>query len=48
MGMRERGPDGRGGSASRPSGWPVLRTPMWMFAAGGFVSYRLRGSLNRH
>ena len=34
MGMRERGPDGRGGIASRPSGWPVLRTPKWMLAAG--------------
>ena len=26
--------DGRGGIASRPSGWPVLRTPKWMLAAG--------------
>ena len=34
MGMRERGPDGRGGIASRPSGWPVLRTPRWMLAVG--------------
>ena len=34
MGMREHGPDGRGGIASRPSGWPVLRTPKWMLAAG--------------
>ena len=37
MGMRERGPDGRGGSASRPSGWPVLRTPTWMLAAGALL-----------
>ena len=37
MGMRERGPDGRGGSASRPSGWPVLRTPTWMLAAGAVL-----------
>ena len=37
MGMRERGPDGRGGIASRPSGWPVLRTPTWMLAAGAVL-----------
>jgi hypothetical protein len=34
MGMRE---PGRGGMASRPSGWPVLRTPLWMFAAGAVL-----------
>jgi hypothetical protein len=37
MGMRERGPDGRGGIASRPSGWPVLRTPTWMLATGALL-----------
>ena len=37
MGMRESGPDGRGGIASRPSGWPVLRTPRWMLAAGAVL-----------
>jgi hypothetical protein len=37
MGMREHGPDGRGGIASRPSGWPVLRTPTWMLAAGAVL-----------
>ena len=37
MGMRERGPDGRGGIASRPSGWPVLRTPTWMLVAGAVL-----------
>ena len=31
------GPDGRGGTASRPSGWPVLRTPKWMLAAGAVL-----------
>ena len=36
MGMREpRGTWRRGARiASRPSGWPVLRTPKWMLAAG--------------
>ena len=34
MGMRE---PGRGGIAARPSGWPVLRTPLWMFAAGAVL-----------
>src|SRR6185437_9516188 len=34
MGMRE---PGRGGIASRPSGWPVLRTPRWMLAAGAVL-----------
>src|ERR1700749_996587 len=34
MGMRE---PGRGGTASRPSGWPVLRTPPWMLAAGAVL-----------
>src|SRR4029077_8125109 len=37
MGMREHGPDGRGGIASRPWGWPVLRTPTWMLAAGAVL-----------
>jgi len=37
MGMREPGETWRGGIASRPSGWPVLRTPMWMFAAGAVL-----------
>lgn len=34
MGMRE--PE-RGGIAARPSGWPVLRTPIWMLAAGAVL-----------
>jgi len=36
MGMRESGGTWRRGTriASRPSGWPVLRTPKWMLAAG--------------
>lgn len=36
MGMREPGGTWRRGRniASRPSGWPVLRTPRWMLAAG--------------
>ena len=36
MGMREPGGTWRRGAriASRPSGWPVLRTPKWMLAAG--------------
>ena len=36
MGMREPGGTWRRGTriASRPSGWPVLRTPTWMLAAG--------------
>jgi len=36
MGMREPGGTWRRGTriASRPSGWPVLRTPKWMLAAG--------------
>jgi len=33
MGMREPGGAWHR-SASRPSGWPVLRTPRWMLAAG--------------
>jgi hypothetical protein len=32
--LRAHGTDRRGGIASRPSGWPVLRTPKWMLAAG--------------
>lgn len=32
MGMREPG-----GIASRPSGWPVLRTPTWMLAGGALL-----------
>ncbi len=32
MGMREPG-----GIAFRPSGWPVLRTPTWMLAAGALL-----------
>src|SRR5215468_138927 len=35
--LRAAGPDGRGGIASRPSGWPVLRTPTWMLAAGAVL-----------
>jgi hypothetical protein len=31
---RAVGPDRRPGVATRPSGWPVLRTPRWMLAAG--------------
>ena len=34
MGMREPGGTWRRGTPSRPSGWPVLRTPRWMLAAG--------------
>ena len=36
MGMREPGGTWRRGTriASRPSGWPVLRTPRWLLAAG--------------
>ena len=36
MGMREPGGTWRRGTsiASRPSGWPALRTPRWMLAAG--------------
>jgi hypothetical protein len=36
MGMREPGGTWRRGTriASRPSGWPVLRTPKWMLVAG--------------
>src|SRR6266566_3170656 len=34
MGMRVPGGTWRSGIASRPSGWPVLRTPKWMLAAG--------------
>ena len=37
MGMREPGGTWRGGIAARPSGWPVLRTPMWMLAAGAVL-----------
>ena len=32
MGMREPG-----GISSRPSGWPVLRTPTWMLGAGALL-----------
>ena len=35
--LRAHGADRHGGIASRPSGWPVLRTPMWMFAAGAVL-----------
>jgi hypothetical protein len=34
MGMREPGGRWRRGITSRPSGWPVLRTPRWMLVAG--------------
>src|SRR6266700_7581095 len=39
MGMREPGGTWRRGTrvASRPSGWPVLRTPRWMLAAGAVL-----------
>ena len=32
--LRADGLNGRGRISSRPSGWPVLRTPKWMLAAG--------------
>jgi hypothetical protein len=32
--LRAEGLNGRGRISSRPSGWPVLRTPKWMLAAG--------------
>jgi hypothetical protein len=32
--LRADGLNGRGRISSRPSGWPVLRTPRWMLAAG--------------
>ena len=35
--MREPEGTWRGGIASRPSGWPVLRTPLWMLAAGAVL-----------
>src|SRR3954453_15146364 len=35
--LRAGDPDGRGGVASRPSGWPVLRTPTWMLAAAAVL-----------
>src|SRR5947199_7993513 len=34
MGMRVPGGTWRSRIASRPSGWPVLRTPRWLLAAG--------------
>ena len=34
MEMREPGGTWRRGITSRPSGWPALRTPRWMLAAG--------------
>ena len=37
MGMREPGGTWRRGIASRPSGWPALRTPRWMLAAGAVL-----------